>query len=56
MDAIFSEDELPEDQQDFLEINAEMAEVCPNITEKKDAPPDADDWVDVPDKREYLER
>ena len=36
VNAIFSEDELPDDQQDFLEINAELAEKWPNITEMKD--------------------
>jgi ferredoxin len=39
VDAIFSEDELPDDQQVFLELNAELAEVWPNITEMKDAMP-----------------
>ena len=42
VDAIFSEDELPEDQQIFLELNAELAEVWPCITEMKEALPDAD--------------
>src|SRR5690625_5662403 len=36
VDAIFSEDELPEDQAIYRELNAELAEVRPNITEKKD--------------------
>src|SRR5690625_7194676 len=39
--AIFSEDELPEDQAEFLELNAELAEKWPNITEMKPAPEDA---------------
>ena len=56
VDAIFSEDELPEDQQRFLELNAELAEVWPNITEKKDAPADAAEWEEVKDKLELLER
>ena len=38
VDAIFSEDELPEDQQVFLELNAELAEVWPCITEMKEPP------------------
>src|SRR5690625_7491742 len=42
--AIFSEDELPEDQAEFLELNAELAEKWPNITEMKPAPEDAADW------------
>ena len=55
VDAIFSEDELPEDQQDFLDINTRLAEMWPNITEAKDPPPDADDWREVAEKRHLLE-
>lgn len=56
VNAIFPEDELPEDQFEFLALNAELAEVWPNIDTKKDAPPDADDWSGVEGKRQYLER
>ena len=56
VDAIFSEDEIPEGQEEFLEINAELAEVWPNITEQKDPPEDEAEWREVPDKRRYLER
>ena len=38
VDAIFSDDEVPEDQIKFIELNAELAEKWPNITEKKDPP------------------
>ena len=55
VDAIFSEDELPEGQEQFLELNAELAEVWPNITEKKDAPDDAEEWDGVEGKLQYLE-
>ena len=56
VEAIFSEDELPEDQQNFLELNAELAEAWPNITEKQDPPADAEDWDGKPDKLALLER
>jgi ferredoxin len=56
VDAIFSEDELPEDQQVFMELNAELAEVWPNITEQKESPADAEEWEGVPDKLQHLER
>lgn len=56
VDAIFSEDELPDDQQEFMQLNAELAEVWPNITEIKDPPADAEDWKETPNKRELLER
>ena len=56
VDAIFSEDELPEDQQVFLELNAELAEVWPVITEMKESPPDAEEWAGKPNKLALLER
>ena len=34
-EAIFSEDEVPADQKDFLKINADLAKAWPVITEKK---------------------
>lgn len=54
--AIFADDELPKDQQEFLALNAELAETWPNITIRKDPPPDAEEWQDKPGKRELLER
>lgn len=56
VDAIYSEDELPAEQEEFLVLNQELADTWPNITEMKDAPPDADDWREVKDKAKYLER
>ena len=56
VDAIFSEDELPEDQRRFVEINAELSERWPILTVKKDAPPDADEWKGKPGKLGLLER
>jgi len=56
VDAIYADDELPEDQQEFLEINAELSEQWDNITEMKEALRDAEEWADKPNKRELLER
>ena len=56
VDAIFSEDELPAGQEAFIELNAELAELWPNITEKKDALADAAEWDGVEGKRQYLIR
>ena len=56
VDAIYSEDELPEDQQVFMELNAELAEVWPVITEMKESPADAEEWENKPDKLALLER
>ena len=54
--AIFSEDELPNDQQQFLQINAELAETWPNITENSGGLPDAEEWDGVEGKIEHLKR
>lgn len=56
VDAIFSEDELPDGQQNYLELNTELAEIWPNIVEKKDPLPDAEEWDGKPDKTDMLER
>jgi ferredoxin len=56
VEAIFSEDELPEGQEKFLELNTELSQIWPVITEMKDAPEDADEWREVKDKLQYLER
>ncbi len=55
-EAIVSEDDLPDDQQQFLELNRELAEKWPVITELKPAPADADEWNGKEDKLQYLER
>ena len=56
VDAIFADDEVPEDQLPFLELNAELAELWPNITEIKPAPEDAEAWHGKPGKLALLER
>jgi len=56
INAIFAEDDLPEDQRQFLTLNAELAKAWPVITEKKDPPADAQEWENKPGKRKHLER
>ena len=56
VEAIFAEDDVPEDQRGYTELNAELAKVWPSITERKDPPVDADDWKDKPNKRDLLKR
>jgi ferredoxin len=55
-EAIFAEDDVPEDQQEFIALNAELAKEWPVITEMKDAPEDADEWNGKKGKIDYLER
>ncbi|ASQ46631.1 ferredoxin FdxA [Legionella clemsonensis] len=56
VEAIVSEDDLTEDQKQFQAINAELANVWPNITAKKEAPEDAKSWEGVENKIQYLEK
>jgi ferredoxin len=56
VNAIYAEDDLPEDQRDFTATNAELAKKWPVITEKKDAPADAREWENKPGKRAHLAR
>ncbi|RON43909.1 ferredoxin FdxA [Pseudomonas frederiksbergensis] len=48
--AIFSEDEVPEDMQEFIQLNVDLAEIWPNITEKKESMPGAEEWDRVLNK------
>jgi len=56
VDAIVPEDDVPEGQERFVALNAELSKSWPVLNEAKPAPSDADDWKDVKDKFEYLER
>ncbi len=56
VDAIVSEDEVPEGQTALVQLNAELSQIWPVISEMKPAPEDAQQWVDVKDKLQYLER
>ena len=56
VEAIYAEDDVPPDQQSFTALNAELAKLWKPIIERKPAPPDADEWKGVKDKRKFLER
>jgi len=56
VDAIFAEEDLPEGQSHFTELNAELAKKWKPIVAKKDAPADADKWRGLKDKLRFLER
>ena len=54
--AIFSEDELPEGQEVFIELNAELSQTWPNITQIVYQPADREEWNGKADKLQYLEK
>ena len=47
---------MPAGQEQFKQLNAELAKQWPVITEKKAAPADAKEWEGKPDKVKLLER
>jgi ferredoxin len=58
VEAIFPEDEVPDSQRHFIELNKVLAQ-NPKwlpIVIKKDAPIDADNWVNTKDKFHLLDR
>lgn len=56
VNAIMAEDEVPEEQQQFIQLNAELAKNWPVLTTCKGGLTDADDWKDTKDKLQYLEK
>jgi ferredoxin len=56
VNAIYADRDLPEDQKEFLDINAELAKNWPTITKRTDALPDADEWSKVTEKRHLIDR
>jgi ferredoxin len=56
VNAIYAEDDLHKDQENFLELNTELSQHWPVITEIKDSPPDAKEWETRTDKLPLLQR
>ena len=56
VEAIYSEDEVPEDQIAYIELNAELCMEWPNIVEQKEPLPDSEEWKSVKGKFDLIER
>lgn len=56
VNAIFAEEDVPANQQQFIKLNIELARKWPSITKSKAALADADQWKDTEAKLEFLER
>ncbi|MFK7966396.1 MAG: ferredoxin FdxA [Burkholderiaceae bacterium] len=56
VEAIYAEEDVPEGQEKWIAMNVELMDGWPSITRTKPALDDADDWADVKDKLEHLER
>ena len=55
-EAIFAEDDVPENQSEFIQLNAELAASWPVISQRKDPLPDAAEWDGKTGKLQYLEK
>lgn len=53
--AIFDEEDLPQNQRHFIELNDELSQSWPQIFEPIDPPSDAAQWDGVPNKLPLLE-
>ncbi len=56
VNAIFAEEDVPDDQKQFIEMNVELSKGWPSITRMKPHFPDADQWKDVKEKIHLLEK
>jgi ferredoxin len=56
VNAIVPEEDVPGNQQNYIQLNADLAKAWPSITKRKDPLPDADDWKDKVGKLDQLVR
>jgi ferredoxin len=56
VNAIYEENDVPQEQKHFILINAEQAKLWPPIVEKRAPDVDADKWAKVLDKQQYLSK
>ena len=56
VNAIYAEEDVPENQQHYIQINKDLSANWKTITKRESALPDADVWAKVTDKTQYLDR
>ena len=54
VNAIYTEDDVPENQRQFVEINQRLSKQWPVISKRQSGLPDAEHWSTVVDKRTLL--
>jgi ferredoxin len=54
--AIYAEEDVPQDQLNFIALNAELSPEFASISRAKKPLPDADEWNGKQDKLQYLEK
>ena len=56
VNAIYAEEDVPDGQKKFTDLNVELARGWPSITKTKGPLADADDWKDTTEKFAMLDR
>ncbi|HEY4372039.1 MAG TPA: ferredoxin FdxA [Burkholderiales bacterium] len=56
VNAIYAEEDVPDGQKNFVDLNAELAKAWSSITKTKDSLPDAEEFKDKTGKLEMLDR
>jgi len=56
VNAIFAEEDVPSDQQQYIKINSDLSRNWPSITKTKPALPAAEQFKDVKEKAHLLQR
>ena len=56
INAIYAEDDLPENMRGFIELNIELSKIWPVITEVKEPLEEAEKWQGVEGKLQYLKK
>ena len=56
VNAIFTEEDVPENQREFIEINQRLAKLWPVISKRQPAQPDSDHWATITDKRHLIDQ
>lgn len=56
INAIYAEDDLPENMRGFIELNIELSKIWPVITEVKAPLEEAEKWQGVEGKLQYLKK
>jgi len=55
VNAIYAQEDVPEGQRDFIQINVDLSKLWKVITKKKPSLPDADHWATVVQKQHLLD-
>ena len=56
VNAIYAEEDVPDGQKHFYDLNVELAKGWPSITKTKGPLADAEEWKDKTEKMQFLDR